>query len=293
MSSKLTALTEAITFSDSDQFYGVIDPGGAPLSRRVQSLTFQRYFPIPQSGITGLTLSNNAGDANNDIDIAAGRVGSDSGDYNLILTSARIKQLDAAWAVGTNQGGLDTGVKAVSTWYHVFAIGRVDTHVVDVLFSASATAPTMPADYTKKRRIGAIRTNSSGNIIGFLQYGDQFAWKSPPFLDVDDATLTTARKDYTLSGVPGGVVVEAIVNLRINNAAAFVAYISNTNLTDLAPNATALPLGTMGSANSTNGLAAKLCLLTNASAQISARSTAANTSIKVTVLGWNDPRGKW
>jgi hypothetical protein len=90
----------------------------------------------------------------------------------------------------------------------MWLIARLDTHVVDVLFSASATAPTMPTNYTEKRRIGAVRTDSSGNLIPFLQYGDDFYWKSPPFLDVDDATLTTTKKNYTLSGVPGGLVVE-------------------------------------------------------------------------------------
>src|SRR5512133_276527 len=112
MSSTLTQLTESIVFSDSDPFYGVIDPGGSPLSRRIQSLTFQRYLPMPQSSITGLTLSNNVGDSNNDLDIAAGRVGAGTVNYIFILTSALSNQLDAAWAVGTNHGGLDTGAKA-------------------------------------------------------------------------------------------------------------------------------------------------------------------------------------
>lgn len=290
MSSKLTALTEAITFSDSDQFYGVIDPGGSPLSRRIQSLTFQRYLPMPQDSITGFTLSNNGADANNDIDIAAGRVG--AGDYNLILTSARTKQLDAAWAVGTNQGGLDTGVKANSTWYHVWAIARVDTHVVDVLFSTSATAPTMPASYTKKRRIGAIRTDSSGNIIAFLQYGDQFLWKSPPFLDIDDTALSTSKKNYTLSGCPSGLVVEVFSNMAASNAAAKLIYISNPNMTDLAPSGTALPVSSI-IANTSLSLPSQIKMITDASAQISMRSSAASTTVKLSVLGWTDPRGRW
>jgi hypothetical protein len=291
---KLTALTESIIFSDSDQFYGVIDPGGSPLSRRIQSLTFQRYLPMPQSAITGLALSNNVTDANNDLDIAVGRVGAGTGDYNLILTSARTKQLDAAWAVGTNQGGLDTGAKAVSTWYHVWLIARIDTHVVDVLYSASVSAPTMPANYTKKRRIGAVRTDSSGNLIPFLQYGDDFFWKSPPFLDVNDATLTTAKKNYTLSGVPGGLVVTAFLNLFVTIAAGNGrAYISSPNLTDLAPSDTATPLFTQYASTTAGPFAAQVRVITDTSAQISARAGAASTTIKAVALGWTDPRGKW
>lgn len=291
MSSKLTALTEAITFGDSDDFYGVIDPGGSPLSRRLSSLTMQRYLPMPQSAMTGLGISNNVTDANNDIDIAVGRAGAGTGDYNLILTSARTKQLDAVWAVGTNQGGLDTGSKANSTWYHVWLIARVDTHVVDVLFSTSATAPTMPSNYTKKRRIGAIKTDSSGNIIGFVQYGDEFMWKSPPALDVDVTNLSTTRTNYALASVPTGVVVKAMMNLLISGAAIRSVYISNPDLTDLAPSSTVTPLAQIASVT-TNTEGNNARAWTDTSAQISARSTGASTTFKVAVLGWEDPRGK-
>ncbi len=292
MSSKLTALTATTDFLETDIFYLVKDPGGSPLSRKITSLTAQRYFPMPQDAITGLTLSNNVTDATNDIDIAVGRVGAGSGDYNLILTSALVKRLDATWAVGTNAGGLDTGAKANSTWYHMWVIGRVDTHVVDVLFSTSATAPTMPANYTKKRRIGAIRTDSGGTIIPFLQYGDDFFWKSPPFLDVDDSTLTTTKKNYTLSGVPSGLVLSAFTHLRISHASAALVYVSNPNLTDIAPSATATPLASASTTSVVIG-DQQTRLITDTSAQISARSTAATTTIRVSVIGWTDPRGKW
>jgi len=290
MSSKLTALTEATDFLNTDIDYIVKDPGGSPLSRKVTSLTRQRYYPMPQDSITGLGLANNAGDANNDIDIAVGRALAAEGDYNLILSSALIKQLYAVWAVGTNQGGLDAGAKANSTWYHVWLIARVDTHVVDVLFSTSATAPTMPASYTKKRRIGAVRTNSSGNLIAFLQYGDDFWWTSPPFLDVDDATLTTVKKNYALSGAPSGLVLQVLANITITNASACNVYISNPNLTDLAPSASTAPLVSFSSGAANARL---LRFLTDTSAQMSARSSAASTTIRASVLGWTDPRGKW
>lgn len=292
MASKLTALTATTDFSDTDIFYMVKDPSGSPLSRKITSLTAQRYFPMPQSAITGLGLSNNGTDANNDIDIAVGRVGASTGDYNLILTSALTKQLDAAWAVGTNQGGLDAGSKANSTWYHVWLIARVDTHVVDVLFSTSVSSPTMPTNYTKKRRIGAVRTDSSGNLIQFLQYGDNFWWTSPPFLDVDDATLTTTKKDYTLSGVPTGLVIEAILNIKCTHATTSIVYVSNPNFTNIAPSASALPLGTINSANS-NGNVQQVKIMTDTSAQISARATASSTGIRISAIGWTDPRGKW
>ena len=84
----------------------------------------------------GCTIANNAGDATNDIDIAAGIWADDTGAVLLRLASGITKRLDAAWAVGSGNGGLDTGSIA-NTTYHLWLIMRSDTGVVDVLFSAS------------------------------------------------------------------------------------------------------------------------------------------------------------
>lgn len=66
-------------------------------------------------------------------------------------------------------GGLDTGAKAANTWYHLWAIsnGTLDR----LLFSTSATLPLMPSGYSHKTRLGAVRTDASGNIIPFKQRG--------------------------------------------------------------------------------------------------------------------------
>jgi hypothetical protein len=67
--------------------------------------------PLRSSLVDGLILSNNVTDATNDIDIAAGVATAYDGTYwrPFELTSAITKRLDAAWAVGTGNGGLDTG----------------------------------------------------------------------------------------------------------------------------------------------------------------------------------------
>src|SRR3972149_3936128 len=63
----------------------------------------------------------------------------------LNLTTALTKQIDAAWAVGTNQGGLFSGAVGNTTWYHVFLIRRSDTGVVEAGFDTSVTAANLPA----------------------------------------------------------------------------------------------------------------------------------------------------
>ena len=65
--------------------------------------------------------------------------------------------------------GLDTGVLAASTWYSVWVIS--DGTNVKSLLSLSATAPTMPAGYTFKARVGWIRTDGTANKfpLSFVQ----------------------------------------------------------------------------------------------------------------------------
>jgi len=304
---KLTQLTGAGAFADTDLMYIVQNVATTPVSRKTAwslvKSTLKTYFDtlyasiaasdaFPLSVVDGLTLSNNVTDANNDIDIATGKAVDSGGTDNMTLSSALTKRLDANWVVGTNQGGLDTGSKLTSTWYHVFLIKRTDTGVVDVLFSSSFASPTMPTNYTKKRRIGSVKTDSSGNIIQFLQYGDDFWWKSPPALDVNVTNLGTTRTNYTLASVPTGLVVEVRVNVFITGGSTVRLYVSNPNLTDLAPSDSATPLhDNYEPAGALTSHRAQY--LTNTSAQISARTDAANSTFRVAVLGWEDPRGKW
>jgi hypothetical protein len=145
------------------------------VSLQLRCVRSETVRTLPRSYLSGLALANSVADVVNDIDVAVGvcRDSTDSADIKLV--SSITKQLDAAWAAGTNQGGLDTGAIA-NTTYHVFLIRRSDTGNVDVLFSASATAPTLPANYTHFRRIGSI-VRLSGAIKGFIQTGDDFTWK--------------------------------------------------------------------------------------------------------------------
>jgi len=95
--------------------------------------------------------------------VAAGKARDAVDAADITLAAAIIKSL-SAWAVGSGNGGLDTGAVAASTYYYIWLIKRTDTSVVDVLFSLSGTAPTMPANYTVKRCIGRFRTNGSSQV---------------------------------------------------------------------------------------------------------------------------------
>src|SRR3990167_3571857 len=157
----------------------------------------------------GLTLSNNGTDATNDIDIAIGSAASgDTVPAMMVLSSAITKRLDAAWAVGTGNGGLDTGSIANDV-YHIWLIMRSDTGVVDALFSASATAPTMPTSYDKKRRIGSI-IRSGATILAFRHNGDVFQLVTDIAERSDTADVAWGL--ITLTGVPDGIIVQPLLS---------------------------------------------------------------------------------
>src|SRR5207244_8196331 len=149
----------------------------------------------------GLTLSAAGGTAT--FGIAAGEAADSTGVDLMVLASAYTKTT-SAWTVGSTNGAMDTGSVANNTWYYVHLIKRPDTGVVDVLFSLSATAPTLPTNYTIFRRLGAMKTNGSAQWIKFVQVGDYFMW-AVPAIDVSNTNPTSAT-NYTMS-VPTGITV--------------------------------------------------------------------------------------
>lgn len=251
----------------------------------------------PRGTIGGFVLANNGADAANDIDVGVGSCRSDDDAENIKLAAAITKRLDAPFAAGTNQGGLDTGAEAVSTWYHLWAIKNPATGAVDALFSLSATSPTMPAGYTKKRRLGAVRNDAASAILAFDQYGDEF-WLDTPILDVNAANPGTAAVTRALT-TPGGVKCQAVLNAGVsqNSSAGVALYLSSLDAADLAASLTVAPLGTVATASGSvdnvhEGGQARVW--TDTSSQIRSRVNAsgANTNVRIATLGWRDQRGK-
>lgn len=119
---------------------------------------------LPPGHINGFGLTNDSTDSAHDIDIATGSARDQDDGGNVLLTTALTKRLDAAFAEGTNQGGLDTGTVAASTTYFVWAIGKADG-TADILFSTSSSSPTMPGSFTLKKLLGAVATDGSADII--------------------------------------------------------------------------------------------------------------------------------
>lgn len=138
----------------------------------------------------GLGLSTNATDSANDVDIAVGAAASDTSPYYLMqLATALTKRIDAPWAVGSNNGGLDTGTVLANGLYYLYEIQRSDTGVVDALFSLS-TSPVMPPNYDRKRLLTSLARVSSVN-------SDPLPVNRPVQRTDSLVSLSTAAFDFT------------------------------------------------------------------------------------------------
>lgn len=241
-----------------------------------------------RSYLAGLTLSNDSVTPNTIIDIAAGTCTSD--DNTTVMTTAAITKTTGAWAVGSGNGGLDTGAVANGTWYHVFIIKRTDTGVTDALISTSATTPTLPANYTKQRRIGSFKTDGSAHILAFKQFGDVFYWAAT-VADVSAVSIAVTTANLATLSVPSGVQVDAMFRGELSPGT------STNNLLFTSPDENdQVPAGGFNSlvaVGSGAQVSADFIKRTNTSGQVRWRASAANGSIWIQTYGWCDLRGRF
>lgn len=140
------------------------------------------------------------------IGIAAGQARDTSNENDILLSSA--VEIDAA-VNGAN--GLDSGSLANSTLYAVYLIGDSTSYEpVAGLLSASFSAPSLPAGYDMYRRIGAVRTNGSAQILDFSQRGSG-SDRAMYYADAI-ATAVTAGAATTFTAIDlTGLVVDSAV----------------------------------------------------------------------------------
>lgn len=250
---------------------------------------------LPYGYLSGLTIGNSATNVATTIDVTAGEAMDSSNSIAIKLggTIRGILQASGSWTAGDNQNKLDSGIRAANTWYHAYVIRKASDGTAEILFSTSATAPTMPSGYSGFRRIGSFKTDSGGPILAFsmdvFSGRRVFRWGTPR-MDVAAATLSTTATNYTLS-TPPGVRARADLNTfaYANNA---MVYFSCPDEADL------LPANTGGWSGFTCGFGAvtdaatdsvglQLTIKTNTSSQIRGR---ANLSVTVSVLtiGWEE-----
>ena len=84
----------------------------------------------------------------------------------------RLTEVNVTINLGTTgANGMDTGGAPIDNWLAVWVIYKPSTDAVAGLASLSGTAPTMPAGYTAKARVGWMRTDSAADLKRTLQQG--------------------------------------------------------------------------------------------------------------------------
>lgn len=179
--------------------------------------------------VIGLTYSNNAGDAANDLDHAAGAC-ADSTGVAWGTLAAMTKRSDATWTAGNNGGALDTGAVG-NNQYWIHTVINPTTGASDVLYSLSRTAPTMTlptaGGFTLFRVTGWFRRLAAAIIplkTNELSGGGLEYREPTKTLDISSAATVTsgARTLFVLPNVPLGISVVLDVTFSAVDAAVSV-----------------------------------------------------------------------
>ncbi|QIG73267.1 hypothetical protein EVC02_046 [Rhizobium phage RHph_N17] len=192
--------------------------------QKAQAITNLGASNLSPDFIQGMLLTNDGGNPNTHINVATGFL--KSGGVLLSNGATLTKRLDQAWAAGTGSGGLDTGAKANSTTYFLYALQKTSDGSFDWVYSTSATvggvSTTLLAGYTVITCIGAVITDASGNIRQFvMNSGDEYIWVGP----IKDAvslgvSATSALISLT---VPNGVKAKANLRFQYQSASTTAA----------------------------------------------------------------------
>lgn len=78
-------------------------------------------------------------------------------------------------AAGVVDGGLDTGTEASNTWYYLYLVPSTGSPTT-LAVRGSTTSPTVgaPTGYTNYTYIGAVRNNSSSDLVVFFNTYNRF-----------------------------------------------------------------------------------------------------------------------
>jgi hypothetical protein len=266
---------------------------GTTLSINVDLTGAMSSTPLPPvlfNYLGGLTLSNDTTTPATVLNIATGNATSDDNTTSMTLATAGFKKnCNAAWAVGSGNGALDSGSAFVAgSWYHVFLIERVDTYVVDVLISASATSPILPANYTKKRRIWTISIDATPKIVPFVQLGDECLWVTP-ISNYNNVSWSATTILHTTS-VPPGVKVIGLYQVYLAPSATCWFLLTSPDASGNSPN---VPNGNITAwVAGGSGGATEVRIRTNTNQQIQFSASGAGTGYSLITRGWLDSRGK-
>lgn len=197
----------------------------------VAALATQVLVAVPKNYLFGLGMAMNALAPAHTIDVAPGIARGAGSPVELSTTMSGVLQATGSWSAESGGNKLDTDACAANTWYHVFVLRNSSSSEADLLFSASATAPVVPAGYALVRRLGAVKTDASANIVPFMCFGREFRFLTPIKDVLSTASASTGgtpgAATLTLS-VPRGVRVNVKAHVAMSGIAGW-AYMRPTD----------------------------------------------------------------
>jgi hypothetical protein len=180
---------------------------------------------------------------------------------------------------------------------HLFSVGST----VEIGFDTSVTAANLISNdggvSGKYRRIGAVLTDGSANILQFSQIGDRFIWTAPT-LDINTSVQGTSAISYTLA-TPLGIKMIAILEANVIETGAWALYLSSLSQTDEAAEIAGSSAGRnqLSALNTEPGntgsyAGEQLEIETNTSSQIRARADVTLEFFSARTSGYIDSRGR-
>lgn len=231
----LSGNTPTVVSSDwcnaiQEELAGVIEGAGIVLDKTRHDqlvLAIQTIGANSAGSLYGMITSNTPGLETTSVSIAIGQARDSTNTANIVVAAPIAKLLTALWAPGTAAGGRDSAAAlANGQTYHVFVMLNPTNGAVDALFSQSPTAPTLPAGFTKFRRIGAVVLDAAATTIrAFSQKGDHFEYKlrSTDFAaQANGGGVPFLRK----ISVPAGIPIDAECYFQSVGTANTTAYLS-------------------------------------------------------------------
>lgn len=260
----------------------------------ISNLTVSKTIAANVFSKKSVSISNNALDANNDIDFIAGSAFDVVNNLGFFLGTNLVKKLDASWSAGTNQGGLDTGTKANDTWYYCYTIYNPTTNIADAIFSTNSSSPTLPSGYVNYDYVGAIRTDSSGNIYNgsfkFSFDGSYTFMFNLPIASYNSSPPATSKTLVTVTCPPNSTafLYHSVTTVSPGTSRFFRVFADSA--TDAAPtvNNCTLNVGVSGAGVSALDGGCPVSVNVNSSSQVAYRADAANGSFNINTFGFSE-----
>jgi len=262
-------------------------------------MLINRQLPL-YGHIFGLIMSNDAANAGTTLNVSRGCAADSQNNYLIPIEStfSKVIQSSGTWSAGAGGNGIDSGVVAANSWYNVFVIRNDSDGSGDVLLSTSISSPSLPSGYSSFRRIGSIKTSSSGQIIPFTQIDDEFIWKTAAW-DVQGITTLSSTSMLLGLSVPPGLKILARLRCVMSGAsstytAGILACVRSPD--ELSTQSAHFVSGSgcqMQTAISTAGSISEILVRTDTSRQVAAIASGTSQNVfHIRTVGWFDTRGR-